>query len=479
MTPLRNADTVIIGGGLAGLAVAAELSAQGTTGVVVLESGPDEDRDHYRWSADEPTAIRQWLDPASDPYFWRPYGTDGINYAGISGLRRRIGGRSLYWHGVTIPIENWALETWPPAVAADLTIGWQNGPSLYQHVSRELADWSGYDITRPPNAGKRIAFGDYEFGPVPQAVISRADGRWQAYSPLTRWADGGQAPLVANCHVLGVILEDGRAVGVRAQIGSEITEIKAANVVLAAGAIENSRLAIQALTKAGLLAQPRLSGLVDKIVHGFNASFDIASLPRDMAEAARERSYGIMACAPELRSNIFLALHVNPHGTVVLEAWVMGEQIAGEDAYVESEPADEWPWPTFVVARLSRTDEELRLAQQAELQRLWSQFLDAAETVRQPLVFASDFGSPNLADLLLAPKNATGPTEAVTYSFQLGAEQHEAGTTPLGKLLDDNHRFHGVPGLYAAGPSTFPRSGAANPTLTTLALAKRLAHKLA
>ncbi|GAB3066718.1 oxidoreductase [Micromonospora schwarzwaldensis] len=474
----EKVDIVIVGGGMAGLAVAAELSASRAADVVVLEAGPDGDREHYRWSADEPTAMRQWLDPTSDPHFWRPYATDGVSYAGISGLRRRMGGRSLYWHGVTLPIENWALESWPVGVTHDLTAEWLGGPSLYHRVSEELTKWSGYDITDPPGTGRRIAFGDYEFGPVPQAVVSRADGRWQAYSPLGQWKDGGKPRLVPDCRVLGVIISDGRAVGVRAETESGITEFRADRVVLAGGTVENSRLAIQALTEVGWLTEPRLPGLVDKVVHGFNANFDLARLSPELADAAREHSYGITACASGLRSNTFLALHVNPHGTAVLDAWVMGEQIAGEAAYVEARPAPAWPWPTSVVAGLSDIDEKLRHAQQTELQRLWSQFLDAAGADRQPLAFAPEFGSPDLQELLLAPKDATGPTEARTYSFQLGSEQHEGGTTPFGTLLDDDHQFHGVPGMYAAGPSTFPRSGAANPALTILALAKRLAHRL-
>jgi hypothetical protein len=53
----------------------------------------------------------------------------------------------------------------------------------------------------------------------------------------------------------------------------------------------------------------------------------------------------------------------------------------------------------------------------------------------------------------------------------LGGEDHEGGTLPLGTVLDDRHRLAGIAGLYVAGPATFPRMGAANPGLTTMALA--------
>jgi choline dehydrogenase-like flavoprotein len=66
----------------------------------------------------------------------------------------------------------------------------------------------------------------------------------------------------------------------------------------------------------------------------------------------------------------------------------------------------------------------------------------------------------------------------VTYSFPLGSEQHESGTTPFGRVLADDHQFHVLRGVFAAGPSAFPRAGAANPTMTILALGRRLGAML-
>ena len=63
--------------------------------------------------------------------------------------------------------------------------------------------------------------------------------------------------------------------------------------------------------------------------------------------------------------------------------------------------------------------------------------------------------------------------QPVTWSNTLGTEDHEGGTLPLGGILDDDGEFRSVRGLYAAGPATFPRLGAANPSLTTLALVHR------
>jgi choline dehydrogenase-like flavoprotein len=60
---------------------------------------------------------------------------------------------------------------------------------------------------------------------------------------------------------------------------------------------------------------------------------------------------------------------------------------------------------------------------------------------------------------------------------------HHIGTTrmtddPRQGVVDRNCRVHGVDNLYVAGASVFPTCGHANPTLTIVALALRLADHL-
>ena len=60
---------------------------------------------------------------------------------------------------------------------------------------------------------------------------------------------------------------------------------------------------------------------------------------------------------------------------------------------------------------------------------------------------------------------------------------HHMGTTrmhrnPREGVVDPDCRVHGVTNLYVAGSSVFPTSGCANPTLTLIALAVRLAQRL-
>jgi choline dehydrogenase-like flavoprotein len=60
---------------------------------------------------------------------------------------------------------------------------------------------------------------------------------------------------------------------------------------------------------------------------------------------------------------------------------------------------------------------------------------------------------------------------------------HHMGTTRMGlhprrSAVDPNGRVHGLSNLYITGSSVFPTGGHANPTLTLVALALRLAHHL-
>ena len=61
-------------------------------------------------------------------------------------------------------------------------------------------------------------------------------------------------------------------------------------------------------------------------------------------------------------------------------------------------------------------------------------------------------------------------------SYTIGYGNHHMGTTRMSEdpktgVVDANCRVHGLSNLYIAGSSVFPTSGAANPTLTLVALA--------
>jgi choline dehydrogenase-like flavoprotein len=73
--------------------------------------------------------------------------------------------------------------------------------------------------------------------------------------------------------------------------------------------------------------------------------------------------------------------------------------------------------------------------------------------------------------------------EGETPPLEITGGWHHMGTTrmhvdPKYGVVDKNCCVHGISNLYIAGPSIFPTSGCANPTLTIIALALRLADHL-
>ncbi len=73
--------------------------------------------------------------------------------------------------------------------------------------------------------------------------------------------------------------------------------------------------------------------------------------------------------------------------------------------------------------------------------------------------------------------------DATAWPPDMYGDEHHMGTTrmhqdPAQGVVDENCRLHGVSNLYVAGSSVFPVAGAANPTMTIVALALRLADRL-
>jgi choline dehydrogenase-like flavoprotein len=73
--------------------------------------------------------------------------------------------------------------------------------------------------------------------------------------------------------------------------------------------------------------------------------------------------------------------------------------------------------------------------------------------------------------------------DLTSWTPALDGGHHHMGTTrmsadPAHGVVDADCRVHGVANFYVAGGSVFATSGSANPTLTIVALALRLARHL-
>lgn len=120
---------------------------------------------------------------------------------------------------------------------------------------------------------------------------------------------------------------------------------------------------------------------------------------------------------------------------------------------------------------LSSERDELGLCRARLDWRLSSMDLESA--VRCQRILGQDLHRAGLGRLYIELDNETPP-------HRIGGGWHQMGTTRMHKdptkgVVDEHCRVHGISNLYVSGPSVFPTSGYANPVLTIVALAARLA----
>ena len=86
------------------------------------------------------------------------------------------------------------------------------------------------------------------------------------------------------------------------------------------------------------------------------------------------------------------------------------------------------------------------------------------------------YSSNVLSDILYAA-NAQDVLTIQRFAHLIGGAR--MGTSPQNSVVDSDHRVWGVPNLFLTDGSVCPTQGSANPALTIMALASRLAERMA
>jgi choline dehydrogenase-like flavoprotein len=105
--------------------------------------------------------------------------------------------------------------------------------------------------------------------------------------------------------------------------------------------------------------------------------------------------------------------------------------------------------------------------------------IDRRTAHRAHVILREELARAGMGRLRSAMRRPDGPWPAA-----LRGARHHMGTTrmhgdPRHGVVDADCRVHGIANLYVAGSSVFPTSGSANPTLTIVALALRVARHVA
>ena len=257
-------DFIVVGAGSAGCALANRLSADGRYSVALLEAGP---RDLNPWIHIPVGYFRTMGNPGTD---WR-YKTEtdeGIAGRSIPWPRGRVlGGSSsinglLYVRGQPQDYDGWAQlgctgwswenvlpyfkrsETWKGGKGSDLR--GTDGPLSVQtsRLSREIVDnWveaavsAGYKRTEDYNGLDQEGVGHFQ--------LTMTGGRRcsSAVAYLKPARSRSNLEIITNAQTEKVIIEDQRAVGVRARIGGKMTDVRARReVILSSGAIGSPQI---------------------------------------------------------------------------------------------------------------------------------------------------------------------------------------------------------------------------------------------
>lgn len=492
-----EADLAIIGGGPAGITLARTLAGSHTR-VCLIEAGGRE------------------FDPAVQALYEGQ--NAGIEYPLAGNRLRFLGGSSNHWGGYCRPLDPIDFEhrDWVPYS------GWPFG-------IEELMPYYG-----PASEVVEIAPGRFEDKAyweqvtgqkTPDPVTGRMQLRYTHFSPPTRFGlrYGDELKRAENIQVLlnaNVVdissLDQGRTVtglDIRTLTGLSHS-VHARIYVLATGGLENARMLLLSNKSipAGLGNQHDLVGRFF-MEHPHLPSFgeivvaDLARLPhiysRRIEADGRPGSAAFNPADAFLRERRLLnaTLMMGEAGFYhrhTVSDWfkvplhmdmlkAARPFLADGEGPVDPDQPDllgRWLGLGCACEQVPNPDSRVSLADERDALGLRKIRLDwrLTEQDRRSVVehirsLAMEFGALGIGRMLIDVKDdGQWPADVIGGAHHMGTTRmHD---DPRQGVVDRNSKVHGVDNLFVAGSSVFPTSGAANPTLTLVALTLRLSDHL-
>jgi choline dehydrogenase-like flavoprotein len=477
-------DVCVIGAGPAGISLARRLSGRGLS-ILVLESGSTElDLEAQELNRGE---------IAGEPYV-----------ALESARLRCFGGTSAHWTGWCRPLgpgdfrpRDWVPHSGWPISANDL--------DAYYREAQELCGLGDFDY-RPETWAPRVLNArllDLR-SPAIETIL------WQLSAPVrfgTKYRSELEraGDVAVHLHATALELEAPSSARVKrvrvGRRGREPYAIEARVVVLAAGALENARLllASDSTHASGLGNEHGLVGrffaehphaLVGKMLCPHNdRSLKLYQWVNDIPggkPAAVRAGFALSADACRKEKLLGVSFTVDPalelppagpfrDGMRRLLEELYGGRARALDIYVRAEQS---PDPESRV-RLSDARDAFgmrRVVLEWHLDEL------TKKSIRRGLeLLAATMGRAGIGRIF-SYAHTEEPLSGAHWP-QIGGGFHHMGTTrmadaPERGVVDSDCRVFGLENLYVAGSSVFPTSGLANPTLTLVALALRLADRI-
>jgi aryl-alcohol dehydrogenase-like predicted oxidoreductase/choline dehydrogenase-like flavoprotein len=499
-TPLpARADVCILGAGAAGILLATELAAAGRS-IVVLEGGGLEHEGRSQAIYKSELA--------------------GLPHHGVhDGRFRTYGGSTTRWGGQMLPLaeQDFQQREWVPGS------GWPFGKEeLLPYYERAL-QFAGLRRVERDDATVRRALGVTlpELGPEFEQLYSRwLPERNVAVLHGRRLRESRRITGLLHANAVGFRMATSgdaiAAVKVRGFSG-RVAEIEADNVVVAMGGIESTRL----------LLQPTAEGVLPWQVGGM--------VGRHYQDHLSVNGIAVMGLQPELAMRQFGYVESRGfrfHNKILMSpAWQQRERtlnVAGTlGPFVQENRARDVAMESVrAMVRLRRLPplgELVQMGLQAPgiaVERMrseasrWRRLMLTVHAEQEPrsasIISLADerdelgllrtrlrwvISDEELATVRAYVRTATEvfarrglarvePPEGFYEDDGLlramcGDSYHHMGGTVMGQVVDANLRLRGVRNGYVCSSSVFPSSGFSNPTHTVMALAMRLADRLA
>jgi choline dehydrogenase-like flavoprotein len=511
-------DAIIVGGGMFGGYCADKLSrsAGRPLRVLVLEAGPFLVSTHVQNLPRAGLNVPSPIYPANDGGTPRElvWGIPWRSNVEFVGQAYCLGGKSLYWGGWCPRLQTDDLATWPPSVAQYLT---QNYPLLERQVGvaddtefiqgplfnllksrfQALAQGTAPNITAiedPPLAvqGQSPASGLFAFDKY-SSVTLLVDAAREA-------ADQSDASrrlfVVPNAHVTQMDVTNGAVTGLRIFANGAVRYLPIAattSVVLAAGIIESTRLALLSLPAGAGGIQLAGRNLVSHIRSNMyfkvrRAAIDPqGSLPSQLETAALLVRGG----AAQGKFQIQVTASADETGNSDALLYAMIPDIDQLDAILAMQESG---WISFAFRGASElkgdqttpvpneTGHWINLSpfesDEFGMSRAYVQFNPT--TQEQALASVMENCMVALATAL-ANGNQNDLQIGVPQRDPLGSTYHESGTLwmgtdPLSSVTDPNGKFHNLTNAYCTDQALFVTVGSVNPTLTGLVLTRKVSE---